>query len=272
MHLRHCLLALTIVTASTAPALAEHDGKMQVVLLGDSTTECGVPRRHEPKSPMFEETLRLLLAQEKDLPPADVINSGVSGEFIRRLLDQRYDKKVKDLPGVDYIFIRYGINDAARRENFDENYPKDYHELLERLRRDHPKARIIVMSSIPFSRPETDARINALNQKVAEDEKLPFFDIVPRYAAELEKQGPNALNYRRFPLEQIPEERRALALPFAVGKPARVEVMDNRLDGVYGDLPGWFGDRHPSLAGYTVIADETAKWLRRYIRESGSGR
>ena len=42
--------------------------------------------------------------------------------------------------------------------------------------------------------------------------------------------------------------------------------MDNRLDGLFGHLPGWTSDRHPNLAGYNVIADETAKWLAPVIR------
>lgn len=32
-------------------------------------------------------------------------------------------------------------------------------------------------------------------------------------------------------------------------------------------LPGWTGDRHPNLAGYNVIADETAKYLAKLLRE-----
>jgi len=42
--------------------------------------------------------------------------------------------------------------------------------------------------------------------------------------------------------------------------------MDNRLDAHFADLPGWFGDRHPNLAGYHVIGDETAKYLAPLIR------
>ena len=32
-------------------------------------------------------------------------------------------------------------------------------------------------------------------------------------------------------------------------------------------LPGWYGDRHPNLAGYNAIADETAKYLAKLLRE-----
>ena len=46
-----------------------------------------------------------------------------------------------------------------------------------------------------------------------------------------------------------------------------MEVMDNQLDAHFGHLPGWFGDRHPNLAGYHVIGDETAKYLAPLMRE-----
>ena len=45
--------------------------------------------------------------------------------------------------------------------------------------------------------------------------------------------------------------------------------MDNEFDGLFGHLPGWFGDRHPNLAGYNVIADETAKYLAPILRQRG---
>ena len=76
------------------------------------------------------------------------------------------------------------------------------------------------------------------------------------------------LNYRRYPLEQIPLNRQEFVKPFVVdGAKPMVEVLDNRLDAHFGDLPGWFGDRHPNLAGYHVIGDETAKFLTPLIRQ-----
>ncbi len=53
--------------------------------------------------------------------------------------------------------------------------------------------------------------------------------------------------------------------PFVNG--SGVEVMANELDPILGHLPGWYGDRHPNLAGYNVIADETAKYLAKLLRE-----
>lgn len=248
-------------------ALAEHEGRVQILLLGDSTTEGSVPRRHVPQGPHLEDVIRELLAEEKDLPPVNVINLGLSGEYLRRLLDSgRYDKAVSKLPGLDYVFIRYGLNDNAHRENLAENFPKDYHELIGRLKADHPQAQIIVMTVIPYGNEAVCQKLNELNAAVAQAEGLPLFDIYPRYAEEL-KRGPDMLNYRRFPLEKIPENRREFVKPFVVpGKQPMVEVLDNRLDAHFGHLPGWFGDRHPNLAGYHVIGDETAKYLAPLMR------
>ena len=245
--------------------------RLQILLLGDSTTEASIPKKLAPDEPQLEDMLRIKLATESDLPPCDVYNEGQSGEFIRRLLDQRYDKAVKTKPQADYIFIRYGINDVAKRQDFKTHFPKDFRELLSRLRQDHPKAMLIAMTAIPYSEQSTHADINAVIQQIAAEEKLPLFDIAPRYLTEL-KKGPDMLNYRRFALAKIPENLRALATPYVQpGSEPQVMVLDNRLDGLFGHLPGWASDRHPNLAGYNVIADETAKWLGPVMRKRLDG-
>jgi len=183
------------------------------------------------------------------------------------LLDTRYGKAVKTKPQADYIFIRYGLNDQAKVKDFKTQFPKDFHELLERLRKDHPKAMLIPMTCIPYARETLHADINALIQQIAKDEKLTLFDIAPRYLAEL-KKSPDGLNYRRFSLSKVPDQLKAFATPYLQpGTDPQIVVLDNRLDGIFGHLSGWMGDRHPNLAGYNVIADETAKWLAPIIRE-----
>ena len=241
--------------------------RLQILLIGDSTTEASVPKKLAPDEPQFEDHVRILLATELDLPPTDVYNEGVSGEYIRRLLDSgRYDKDIATKPKADYIFIRYGLNDASKREKFAENFPKDFRELLGRLKQDHPDALLIAMTAIPYSTINNHAEVNALITRIATEEKLPLFDIGPRYLAELEK-GPDMLNYRRYALSKVPEALRPLATPYVQpGADPQIVVLDNRLDAFFGHLPGWFGDRHPTLAGYNVIASETAKWLTPMIR------
>jgi lysophospholipase L1-like esterase len=256
-----------IFTLLPARLPAEHEGRVQILILGDSTAEGSIPRKLVKEGPHLEDIIRQLLAAEGDLPPCNVMNLALSGEYIQRLVDSgRYDKLASKLPGLDYIFIRYGLNDHARREDFTNNFPKDFHALLARLRKDHPSAMLIPMTVIPYFDPPTSEKVNALIRQVAALEKLKLFDIYPRYAAELQK-GPNMLNYRRFPLSKIPEQLQEFAKPFASGTPPTVIVMDNRLDAHFGHLPGWFSDRHPNLAGYHVIGDETAKFLAPLLRE-----
>jgi lysophospholipase L1-like esterase/nicotinamidase-related amidase len=241
--------------------------RLQILLLGDSTTEASIPKKIAPEEPQFEDMLRIKLALEPDLPPCDVHNEGLSGEFIRRLLDTRYDKAVKTKPQADYIFIRYGLNDRAKVKDFPTAFPQAFRALLTRLRQDHPQAKLIPMTVIPYALDNLHEDINALIRQIAEEEQLTLFDIAPRYLAEL-KKNPDGLNYRRYPLSKIPEQLRPLATPYLrPGADPQVVVLDNRLDGLFGHLPGWTSDRHPNLAGYNVIADETAKWLAPLIRE-----
>ncbi len=257
---------LLVALALPAAARAEHGGKIQILLLGDSTTAAEIPRQLAPNEPQLEDVIRLLLAAEGDLPPVEVTNLAVGGDFIRRLLDSgRYQRRVSKLPGLDYVLIRYGLNDR-RREAFDTSFPADFHELVERLRADHPTALLIPTTVIPIGAPKSTDRVNARIREIAAREKLTLFDLYPRYAAELER-GPDMLSYRRFPLAKIPEKLRDFARPYTrPGRIPEVVVLDNRLDAHFGRLPGWYADRHPNLAGYHVIADETAKFLAPLIR------
>ena len=268
MKTNYGLLSLLIATLFlTIPhyGQAEHEGKIQILLLGDSTTEGSIPRILKPKGPHLEKVIEQLLAAEGDLPPCRVINSSLSGEYIRRLFDSgRYDKNGAKLPGIDYVFFRYGLNDRARRKNFSTNFPKDLHELIARLRQDHPKAKIIPMTVIPYVDKDASKAINDLIRMVAKKEKLPVFDIYPPYAAEL-KSGFNMLNYRRYPVAKVPEKYREMIKPFIIRD--RVCVMANELDGILGHLPGWYSDRHPNLAGYNVIARETARYVAKDLRK-----
>src|SRR5947209_15687831 len=149
-----CRLALTLALClSLAPFAQGQDrnpAKVRVLLLGDSTVIGSVCRRQAPKADHLEDVIRKLLAAEKDLPPAEVINQGRDGEFIHGLLSGRYARDVAKLPRVDLVLIRYGLNDNRRREDFAVNFPKDYRELIRRLRQDHPGCAIVPETVIPY--------------------------------------------------------------------------------------------------------------------------
>ncbi len=248
---------------AAAFARAEDD-TVRILLIGDSTTEGGIPRLTNPEGPHFEHMIRQLLSLEPDMPPLKVYNIGQGGDTAFRLLDSgRYDREVAVHEEADFIFVRYGINEWAKRQPVKENFPQDLRAVLQRLKQDFPDARIVPMTIIPYMDEEKSGLMNKMIFEVSEEQGWEVFDIYPLYAKALEA-GRNSLNYRRYPVKDIPEKYREWIAPRVHGE--RVVVMDNEFDAIFGDLPGWYSDRHPNLAGYNVIAVETVKYLLPLIR------
>jgi lysophospholipase L1-like esterase len=259
-------IGLVAMAAPTPAADATSEQRqVNVLLLGDSTCIGSVCRLVAPKADHLEQVIEKLLASEKDLPPVKVINKGRDGEFIRGLLSSgRYDREVVPLKDLDFVLVRYGPNDHSRLKDFRHDFPRDLSELLDRLQKDHPKARQVLLTMLPLYGPAGDNEVNDFVRAAAAERKLPLCDLHARYAAEL-KFGPTMLSYRRIALKEIPERYRNL-LWDSVLNDKTVVVLDNRLDAHLRALPGWFRDKHPNLAGYHVIGDETAKFLAPLIR------
>jgi lysophospholipase L1-like esterase len=257
--------ALALCLATPSPAGEPMTGKVRILLLGDSTVIGSICRREAPGADHLEDVIRKLLAAEGDLPPAEVLNQGRDGEYVHGLLTGRYAKDVAGLPRVDFVLVRYGLNDRARREDFAANFPRDLRELVRRLRQDHPGCQVVLETVIPTAGKDGNKPINDLIRRVAAAEKLPLLDTHARFAAEL-RDGPNMLTYRRVKLEKIPPKYRPL-LPAGSVKGGEVVVLDNLVDAHLRGVPGWFADRHPNLAGYHVIGDEAARFLAPLIRE-----
>lgn len=57
-------------------ARGEHEGKLSIPLLGDSTTIESVSRVTHRDGPNLEDVIRLLLAAEKNAAPTNIINQG----------------------------------------------------------------------------------------------------------------------------------------------------------------------------------------------------
>ncbi|MDX2037187.1 MAG: SGNH/GDSL hydrolase family protein [Isosphaeraceae bacterium] len=260
---------LAIAGSAGAVALAAQPARapVRILLLGDSTVEGSICRKAEPDADHLESILRKRLAAEPGVPAVEVVNQGRDGEYIQRLLEQRYDREIKPLGRFDVVLIRYGINDRARREGFPEAFVADYRALVARLRRDHPGAMILLETTIPYANPDAEKSINDRVREVAELERLPVIDIHAAFARALERSGPQALTYRRVDLDAVPERLRPLIPPAALSVVRnQVVVMDQRVDAHFREVPRWFADRHPNLAGYHEIAEALALELAPRLR------
>lgn len=232
--------------------------KVKILLIGDSTTEGG--------KPVFENSVEQLIEGEDSLLSVDVVNVGKGGETAFSLLESgRYEKEIKRIDSVDYIFLRYGINDWLKRKPFNDNFPIEMKKVISTLRIDFPKAQIIVMTIIPFLKEEDTKIVNDHIAKIAAEEKLELFDIYPAYKKGLEEHGKNSMKVRFFPLSGIPKNYHKLVAPYTSyvewKKTDMVRVNSNELDPLFGNLPDWYKDKHPNLMGYRLIALETAKYI-----------
>ncbi|MBI5684466.1 MAG: hypothetical protein HZC54_05265 [Verrucomicrobia bacterium] len=52
------LFVIAALVALPVASRAEHDGKLQILILGDSTAECSIPRKLVPEGPQLEDVIR----------------------------------------------------------------------------------------------------------------------------------------------------------------------------------------------------------------------
>lgn len=254
-------IILLFITSNSFATINDSDteDKVKILLIGDSTTEGG--------KPVFENSIEEIIAGEDSVPSVEVINAGLGGETAYSLLNSgRYDREIKEVDSVDYIFMRYGINDWIHRKPFDENFPADMKNVISKLKEDFPTAEIILMNIIPFLWQESYTKIvNDHIAQIASDENLELFDIYTPYKEKMDEFGKNALTIRFFPLSGIPENYHNLVAPYTryyAWKDADwLMVQTNEFDALFGHLPNWYQDSHPNATGYRIIADETAKYI-----------
>ena len=255
------ILSLTLLFLSLT-SLINHlktDDKVRILLIGDSTTIGG--------KGIFETTIEDIINKNFETPSVEVINSALGGETAFSVVESgRYDKDIKPLDKIDYIFVRYGINDSFKRKPVEENFPKDYKNLIAKLRSDFPSAKIILTTIIPFFKNEDDSIIiNNMVKQLAEEEKLELFDVYPEYKKALKMHGANSMNVRFYPLSDIPEDYKEVAIPYSSyvqwKEKDMVRVLTTELDPIFGNLEGWYNDRHPNPMGYRLLALETVNYL-----------
>lgn len=259
-------LALTL---GLGAATLQAGDAYKILLVGDSTTIGNLPRQLNPEGLHLEHMIEQL-GHAEGLRPLGVINTGKGGETAQRLLGSKwYDQHIAPVSDMDLIFVRMGINDWFKCDDFEADFPGQLKALLGQLRIDPPNA-LIVPATICRFMPTPDCEaVNKLIKQVAADEGLDLFDLYTPYNQYLRETGANSLNVRQPSLSHIPEKYHAWLKPrtyFQKGWNDRpdqfvVRVNDTSLDPIFGHLPGWYGDRHPNSEGYNLIAVETVKFL-----------
>ena len=261
-------LALLFFSSTSLINHFKTDEKVRILLIGDSTTIGG--------KGVFETTIEDIINKNIETPSVEVINSARGGETAFSVVEsRRYDNDIKPLGNIDYIFVRYGINDSFKRKPVEENFSKDYKNLIAKLRSDFPSAKIILTTIIPFFKNEDDSIIiNNMVKQLAEEEKLELFDVYPAYKKALEIHGENSMNVRFFPLSDIPEDYKEVALPYASYVEWKatdmVRVLTTELDPIFGNLDGWYNDRHPNPMGYRLLALETVNYILPKLKKNPS--
>lgn len=255
------ILSLTLLFLASSSFIyhSKTDDKIRILLIGDSTTIGG--------KGILETTIEAIINKNLETPSVEVINSARGGETAFSVIESgRYDEEIEPLGKMDYIFVRYGINDFIKRKPFEENFNKDYKKLIAKLRSDFPSAKIILTTIVPFFKNEEDNDIvNDQVKKLAKEEKLELFDLYPFYKKGLEKYGENAMNIRFIELSNIPEDYKTVALPYTSfvnwKNTDMVRIETTELDPIFGAIEGWYNNRHPNPMGYRLIAQETVNYL-----------
>lgn len=269
MKLLKLLSLVLLFTLSTAFIYQNKPNeKVRILLIGDSTTIGG--------KGIFETTIEDIINKDTETPSVEVINSARGGETAFSVIESgRYDDDIKPLGKMDYIFVRYGINDSFKRKPVEENFPKDYKILIAKLKEDFPSAKIILTTIIPFLNEEGSTVINTMVKELAKEEHLELFDVFPLYQKGLEIHGEHAMNTRFVPLSDIPEVYQEVARPYTSyvewKKTDMVRVSSTELDPIFHNVEGWYKDRHPNPMGYRLLAIETVNYILPKLKKNHKG-
>jgi lysophospholipase L1-like esterase len=119
-----------------------------------------------------------------DRTPAMVLNRGLSGDTIERLL-ARFEDTVPPHAQVQRAFIMIGINDIIRRHYHLPTFITHYRELVERLLATVAPDKICVLSILPARWPEVSKAVvhttNAQLDRLAQEKGLCYIDLSPHF-------------------------------------------------------------------------------------------
>lgn len=168
-----------------------------VLFQGDSVTDC--KRSREDMADLGEGYAGKIVRVYQTLFPQcgiTFVNRGVSGNRSGDLLD-RYEEDFKNVK-PDFLSILIGINDTWRRYDQQnpttvEQYEKNYRELLDRIKRDMPQTRIMLIEPFLLHSDESkvvwhedlDPKIRVVRRLAAEyaDYFVPMDGILQKYVA-----------------------------------------------------------------------------------------
>ena len=210
------MLALTVLALLLLSFVvrSKDERRLKILLVGDSTTIGGMPREVNPEGPHLEQMIEEFALIE-GLPKLEVINAGKGGETAKRLLGSKwYKEQIAQVIHVDYIFLRMGINDWFKYDDFKSEFPIEMKKLIVQLKKDHPQAKIILSTICRFM-PEQDCEeVNEAIRSIAKEEQLQLFDLYTSYNQLVKENGPNTLNVRQPYLSDIPEKYHEFLKPY----------------------------------------------------------
>jgi lysophospholipase L1-like esterase len=201
---------------------------------------------------------RVLEARLRELYPGEAIavtNEGLDGESIAQFL-KRYERTFARNPPPDYLLVRYGVND--RKAYGVDGFRERLTELCERLRRDFPRARILLETGIYVDYPDhyefdRNAVLQPIYDVIREQGRrcgFPVIDIYERMRRET-AQGNWDLRVRGYGVvdDEIP-------------------IYTASLDHLHAGDVRWWTNIHPNPEGVRVIADEEARVLHQHWPET----
>lgn len=216
-------------------------------MLGDCTLATSYLPLRLKNETRLTEALKRRFPDER----VSVSNEGLDGEAVSGFL-RRYERTMARYPDVDYLLIRYGVND--RRADGPDGFRANLRALLDRLRADYPAARILLETGMFVDYPAHYAwdrnavvqPIYAVIRELATTDCLPLVDIYERMQAET-MAGNWDLRVRGYGVvdDHIP-------------------VLGPGQDHLHEQDVSWFTNIHPNPNGIDVIADEEARVMARH--------
>lgn len=269
------LMSLFFVSLSES-AYAKKEDNIRVLLIGDSTTKGSAPNKVHPERAQLPEMITILTNAKLKTKQIETFRRCHGGETAESIFSLgRYKKEMTPYldKGLDYIFIRYGINDWYHCKDIDKEFPANLTKLTKKLQKDFPNAQLILCTITPFLIDSESERMNAHIMHVAyQCGNLPVLDIYTPFRKEMQNHGNNAYWIRMANLEDIPAVYHEWIKPYTFtdtykGKThSTVIVDDNSLDPFFSYLPGWV-NHHPNSAGYGIIANCIVNYLLTQLKE-----